>query len=329
MGRPPPIMAFIIVGLVLTVAVVLALLVAIVWLLVKLIGCIIAFLGSAFAGSLVAILLLALILAALALLVWFIFFVHRLPLSLIGFGNLANLPAVPFRVSELPGTALMLATRRRQIEQAMNGLSVRFTIAGRSAEAYVFMFGTPSDPSLTTLSLDEAEQFAMAWTTFDDVERDARPLLSGLADTLRKPEYATQQFWPTIANHGLSFNLIVLAHVTGPRADKLRADLGAAWTDEMQALQAAGNLYAIDMRLFTAAPVVTVDGFSRFTPATLTLLRRENDANNASNAILPFWIRVAGQDGADQQDYVPSDAAWLYALQAAKTSITVWGIWNG
>ena len=326
MGRPPPIVAFIIAGLVLTVATVLALLIAIIWLGVKFIGCIIGFLGSAFAGSIVAILLLVLILAALALLIWFIFFVHRLPLSLIGLGTLVNLPAVPFRVSELPGTALMLATRRRQIEQAMNGLSGRFIVGGRHAEGYVFMFGTPSDPSFTSLSLDLPEQFSMAWTTFDGVERDARPLLPGLADTLRKPDHATQQFWPTIANHGLSFNLIVLTHVTGPRADKLKAELGAAWTDEMQALQTAGNLYAIDMRFFTAAPVTTVDGSPRFTPATLTLLRRENDANKA---ILPFWIRVAGEAGADQQDYVPSDAAWLYALQAAKTSITVWGIWLG
>jgi hypothetical protein len=326
MGRPPPIVAFIIAGLVLTVAILLGLLVAIIWLGVKLIGCIIALLGSTFAGSLLAILLLVLILAALALLVWFIFFVHRLPLSLIGLGTLVNLPAVPFRVSDLPGTALMLATRRRQTEQAINGLTGRFTIGGRSAEAYVFMFGTPSDPSFTSLSLDRAEQFAMAWTTFADVERDARHLLPGLADTLRKPDCATQQFWPTLANHGLSFNLIVLEHVTGPRADKLKAALGASWTDEMQALQAAGNLYAIDMRFFTAAPVTTVDGSARFTPATLTLLRRET---GASNAILPFWIRVAGQEGADQQDYVASDAAWLYALQAAKASIAVWGIWLG
>jgi hypothetical protein len=329
MGRLPPVVALTIAGLVLTIVLVVALLVAIVWLAVKLIGCIIALLGSVFAGSIVATLLLVLVLAALALLVWFILFVHRLPLSLIGLGRLVNLPAVPFRISDLPGTALMLATRRRQTEQAMNGLSVRYVIGGRGAEAYVFMFGTPSDPSFTSLSLDRAEQFAMAWTTFADVERDARPLLPGLADTLRKPDHATQQFWPTIANHGLSFNMIILQHVTAARADTLRADLGAAWTDEMQALQAAGNLYAIDMRLFAAAPVTTVNGSPRFTPATLTLLRRDNDASNASNAILPFWIRVAGEAGVGEQDYVPSDAAWLYALQAVKASITMWGIWLG
>ena len=323
MGSLTPIAALIIAGLVLTIAVVLGLLVAIIWLGVKLIGCIIALLGSAFAGSLVAILLLIVILAALALLVWFIFFVHRLPLALIGLGNLTSLPAVPFRVSELPGTALMLATRRRQTEQAMNGLSVHYTIGGRTAEAYVFMFGTPSDPSFASLSLDRPDQYAMAWTTFADVARDARPLLHGMVETLCSREAATREFWPTIARHGLSFNLIILEHVTAARANRLKIELGAAWTDEMQALQAAGNLYAIDMRFFAGFAASTVAGFPRFTPATLTFLKRENDA------FAPFWIRVAGQEGAGLQDYAPADAAWLYALQAAKASITVWGIWIG
>jgi hypothetical protein len=266
---------------------------------------------------------LLLILAALALLIWFIFFVHRVPLSLIGLGKLSSLPAVPFRVSELLGTALMLGLRKKETAQAMNGLSQRFTIGGRTAEAYVFLFGTPSDPSYTSLSLERAEQYSMAWTTFADVERDARALLPGMAETLRSNEAATQQFWPTIARHGLSFNLIVLEHVTEARAGTLRAELGAAWTEEMQALQTAGNLYVIDMRFFAGFAASTVAGCPRFTPATLTLLKRENDA------ILPFWIRVAGEAGANQQDYVRADAAWLYALQAAKASITVWGIWLG
>jgi Lipoxygenase len=126
-----------------------------------------------------------------------------------------------------------------------------------------------------------------------------------------------------IARHGLSYNLIILENVTAARADALKAELGAAWNDEMQALLAAGNLYAIDMTFFANVPVSTVDGLPRFTPATLTFLRRE-DGN-----VVPFAIRVAGPNGAGMQHFVPSDPAWLYALQAAKTSITVWGIWIG
>jgi Lipoxygenase len=323
MGPPTLIAALIVAGLVLTIAVVVGVFAAIVWLGVKLVACIAAFLGSVLAGSVVSILLLVLILAALALLYWFIFVVHRLPLFLVGLGNLTSLPAVPFRVAELPGTALMLGLRRKQTEQAMNGLSVPFTIGGRTAEAYVFMFGTASDKSYTRLSLDTAEQFSMAWTTFAGVQQDAAPLLPNLAKTLRDKEAATKQFWPMIARHGLSYNLIILENVTAARGDALKAELGAAWSDEMQALQAAGNLYVIDMTFFAKVPVSTVDGLPRFTPATLTFLRRED------GDVVPFAIRVAGSNGAGTQHFVPSDPAWLYALQAAKTSITVWGIWIG
>jgi len=322
MAPPTLTAALIVAGLVLTIAVIVGLLVALVWLGVKVVGCILAFLGAAFHGSIVAILLLLLILAALALLVWFIFVVHRVPLFLIRLGNLTNLPAVPFHIGELLRTGLMLALRGKQTEQAKNGLSVPFTIGGRTAEAYVFMYGTPTDTSYTRLSLDTAEQFSMAWTTFANVQRDAAPLLQNLAETLRSKEAATREFWRTIARHGLSFNLVVLENVTSARADGLKATLGAAWSDEMQALQGAGQLYLIDMTFFAGTPVSTVDGSPRVTPATMTFLRREGDA------IVPFAVRVTGPDGAPHH-FVPSDNAWLYALQAAKTSITVWGVWMG
>jgi len=323
MGPPTLIAALIVAGLVLTIAVIVGLLVAIVWFGVKLIGCIAAFIGSVLAGSIVAIVLLVLILAALVLLYWFIFVVHRLPLFLIGLGNLTAIPAVPFRVADLPRTALMLGLRSKQFEQAMNGLSVPFTIGGRTAEAHVFMYGTASDKSYTKLSLDTAEQFSMAWTTFADVQEDAAPLLPGLAETLRSQEKATQEFWPTIAKHGISYNLIILENVTAARAGALKSDLGDAWSDEMQSLQTSGNLYIIDMMFFTKVPVSKVDGIHRFTPATMTFLRRE------AGGIVPFAVRVAGPNGDGLRHFVRSDAAWLYALQAAKTSITVWGTWLG
>jgi hypothetical protein len=152
----------IVVGLILTVAVVVGLVVAVVWLGVKLLACIGAFIASAFAGSIVSIVLLLLIVLALAILYWFIFVVHRLPLFLVGLGNLTSIPAVPFRVSELPGTAIRLGLRKKQTEQAMNGLTTPFTIGGRTTDGYTFMFGTASDKSYTRLSLDTAEQFSMA-----------------------------------------------------------------------------------------------------------------------------------------------------------------------
>src|SRR5215467_3788756 len=131
MGPPTLVAALIVAGLVLTIAVVVGLLALIVWAGIKLIGCIAAFLGSVLAGSMMAILLLVLIVAALALLYWFIFVVHRLPLWLVGLGNLTNLPAIPFRLSEFPGTVVRLGLRAVQSEQAKEGLSSEFTIGQR------------------------------------------------------------------------------------------------------------------------------------------------------------------------------------------------------
>jgi hypothetical protein len=323
MGPPTLVAALIVAGLILTIAGIVGVLAAIVWAGVKLVGCIVAFLGSVLAGSLVAVLLLVLILAALALLCWFIFVVHRLPLFLIGLGNLTHLPAIPFRLSELPGTALRLGLRAVQTEQAKQGLSTEFTIGGRTTDGYTFLYGTASDSSYTRLSLEAPEQFAMGWTTFADVELDARPLLPVFAGALRDAEAATAQFWPNIARFGLAFNLIVLETVSEARGSRLKSDLGAAWTDEMQTRHAAGGLYLIDMTFFDRFPVAKADGFPRFTPATMTFLKRE------AGAIVPFAIRVTGQNGGGMQHFVRSDPNWLYALQAAKTSIAVWGIWLG
>src|SRR5258708_22440113 len=128
MASPSLILAVIIVGLVLTVVVVLALIAALVWIGLKLIACIVAFVGWALAGSVLAVVVLLLVLAALALLYWFIFVVHRLPLFLVGLGNLTHMPAVPFILSELPGTVVKLRLRSKQTEQAKHGLSTEYTL---------------------------------------------------------------------------------------------------------------------------------------------------------------------------------------------------------
>lgn len=323
MGNPSLVFVLIVAGLLLTIAIVLGVVAGLVWLVIKLIMCIAAFLGAVLSGSTIAIVTLVLIVLAAALLYWFIFRVHRLPLTLIGLGNLTNIPAVPFSLSELPGTLLRLATRNGQAQQAKAGLSTEFTIGTSTTDGYTFMYGTGPNAKLTKLSLDTPEQFAMGWTTFGGVQRDAQHLLPELVASLTDKEAATREFWPAIAKFGLAINLIVLASVDAARRDELKAALGAAWTDEMEALQAAGRLYVIDMRFFAKFPWATVDDSPRFTPATLTLLKRDGDT------FAPFWIRVSGENDAGMRTFVTSDPAWLYALQAAKVSVTVWGIWIG
>jgi hypothetical protein len=165
----------------------------------------------------------------------------------------------------------------------------------------------------------------MGWTTFGGIDQSAAPLIPRWSASLTDANAATALFWPTIAKYNLAFNLIPLEKVSATRAAQFKSELGAYWTSQMDDLLGAGRLYAIDMTLFsklappdTAAP--------RFTPSTLTFLEFEP----IQKTFTPFLIQVS--NGAITQYFTNTYAAastWLYALQAVKTSITVWGIWLG
>jgi hypothetical protein len=74
------------------------------------------------------------------------------------------------------------------------------------------------------------------------------------------------------------------------------------------------------------------DKLPRYNPATLTLLERHE---KKIGVFEPKWIRVWTTTGRGQEGvYSPlfiymKGGAWLYALQAAKTSATLYGIWLG
>jgi hypothetical protein len=261
---------------------------------------------------------------------WALFGVHRLNLGLVGLGGATSIPAVPFQVSVLPDTVQKLLTRVQQIRQAVYGLSAIETIAGTTANAYTFMgmgYADPAQRALdprTRLPLDRAEQYSMGWTTFGGVHAAASAsVLPGFAATLTNPAAATAAFWPTIATFGVPYNLLVLQRI---RADdsRMKTRMGAAWTPEMERVWTADALFVIDMTLFTGLAPRTANFVTRFTPGTLTFLERDT---TPARALAPFAIRVS--DGTTTVDYASADPAWLYALQAAKTSIAVWGIWIG
>jgi len=63
----------------------------------------------------------------------------------------------------------------------------------------------------------------------------------------------------------------------------------------------------------------------RFTPGTITLLTQ----NPQTKELSPAAILLSTTNDGLARVYGSNDPAWLYALQAAKTSITVWGIWLG
>jgi lipoxygenase len=265
-----------------------------------------------------------------ALFYWLVFRVHRLPLSLIGLSGATHIPAIPVWLSQLPGTALNLAGRARQMTQAVNGLSTMWTIGEVRDNAYTFMgmeyagaSGRSVDPR-TRLALETPEQNAMGWTTYGGVEEAARrEWLKTFAGALADPAEATRLFWPNIARFGLAYNLIILRRVGADDA-QFKTELGPDWTARIEQVWQAGNLYAIDMRLFARFPANTANDTPRFTPGTLTFLERDP----AARTLAPFAVRVSDSSDTIVQ-YAAGDAAWLYALQAAKTSITVWGIWLG
>ena len=220
-------------------------------------------------------------------------------------------------------TLVKLQLRAQQTVQARQGLTRKYRIGGNTATAYAFLFG-----GRAPVSLEHPEQYAMSWTTYPDVYASGAPDLPAWSDSLTDADAATGQFWPMIAEHGTAFNLIVPERVTAARASELRRRFQIPWTQTLRRSNAAGNLYAVDMSRFEALQPQTVGGVVRFTPATVTLL----DRDPRSKTLTPVAIVVAGYQGRGRQVFTranATDGAWLYALQAAKTSITVFGIWLG
>jgi hypothetical protein len=289
--------------------------------------------------------------------------IDHLPLRLIG---LDSVPAVPIELDGLLDTVLKLARRSEEIEPARQGLSNSYTIGGRTAPAIDFLFGDQSDqarrealtdlaqlcshrpanvaaalvgllagradglrapdPSPTALSLEAPDQWSISWTNYQDVHAQALPLLPAWAATLSDPDQASREFWPTIASHGFAYNLLIAQKVTDPAA--LRQRFAEVWEAAWDAAAAAGALYVIDLSIFASLRPATVSGFTRFTPSTITLLQQDP----ASKALTPVAVRVAGHGDSGARLFSrnhASDSAWLYALLAAKTSITVYGVWFG
>ena len=234
-----------------------------------------------------------------------------------------HLPAIPQDPGGVPDTLAKLQVRAQQVTQAKQGMTRKFRIGGTTATGYAFLFG-----GRAPISLERPEQYAMSWTTYPDVYSSGAPHLPDWTESLSDADTATRQFWPMIARHGIAFNLIVPERVTAARARELRHRFQIPWTQALRRANAAGNLYAIDMSRFEALQPQTVGGDVRFTPATVTLLTRDP----RTKTLTPVAIVVAGYRGRGRSVFTRDNAtegAWLYALQAAKTSIAVFGIWLG
>ncbi|WP_084286070.1 lipoxygenase family protein [Solirubrobacter soli] len=282
--------------------------------------------------------------------------------------GLVNLPAFPIDTAGMLNTLFKLSIRFKQREQALQGLSKTYTIGGKTARAREFLFGhealdakdaaqiehlrgllkgntleivpaivdaitsqteskaTPGG-ELTTLPLDDARQGTISWTTFPDVQALGAQHVDEWAATIdvTQPEKATEAFWPMIAGYGRSYNLLLPEKVRD--TGRWRELFGDAWSSGLDAAADAETLYVIDLRVFETLESQEVAGVTRFTPSTVVMMVQDP----ATKAMTPESIRVAG-GGNEPTVFSRSSAsasAWVYALQAAKVSVTVFGIWLG
>jgi hypothetical protein len=289
----------------------------------------------------------------------------QLPARELGF---PNAPAIPIDTAGMLDTLVRLSLRFQQREQPLQGLSKTYTIGGHTAPARDFLFGKkPQDPDgaqalahlhdllsrntleilpaivenivsqdkntvpsggeLSELPLEDARQFSISWTTFPDVQSLGAPLLDDYAATVdvTQPEKATEAFWPTIATTGRSYNLLLPQKVRDAR--EWRELFGGEWTPALDAAAEAGLLYVIDLRIYEAVEAPVVAGATRFNPGAVTVLVQDP----ATKALTPELIRVSG--GGNEPTIFSrassTASAWVYAIQAAKVSVTAYGIWLG
>jgi hypothetical protein len=206
----------------------------------------------------------------------------------------------------------------------------------------------------------------ISWTTYQnqcDPGADDR-LADEFAKELTDDKAAARGLWPSIAKFGTGYNLLgILRKVTEKRLDQLkilfdvplphRPTVGdiithpQLWDDErFRSLQKNGRLYEIDLSLFGTLPPRSYAAggveLLRYNPGTLTLLEMTD-----KKELLPVLIRVSNEQlsyhkesdsGVElsisprSQVYSPTAStvgAWLYALQAVKAAVTLYGIWLG
>jgi hypothetical protein len=290
--------------------------------------------------------------------------IKRLPLADVGLTNLVAVPYL-LTLSEPLHTVLKMAVKQAEIIPVQYGLSNSYTLNGVTATAYEFMYGKkpshlisyaitalqhilqhdpegalksiydPSshapigavDPSaLAHVSLDSPEQFAMAFTNYEGIADLAKPLIPGFVATLTDADEATRQFWPMVGSYSFVHNFIVLEKIQAAQA-AVKSRLEDVWASEgMDALSADGQLYTLDLTIFDVLSKPEDNPSGRYTHATFTVLKQ--DAQTKALEPIAIWVSGKNLDGRPRI-YTRKNAtsgAWLFALQAVKTSITVAGI---
>lgn len=250
-------------------------------------------------------------------------------------GPFTHVPGIPEPSAvEMADTLLKLNHRQTEDLPAKQALTDNYRIGGAVWSGYDWLFGDGSEAPLA-LSLDSPDQFSIGWTNYDGIRSIARAHKDAYAATLTDIDSANEAFWPTIAAQGYAYNLLLLRKVTDERFDYYATQFGQPTiTARYKKVQDEGRLFEIDLGwLETLAPARnTPGGHPRFNPGTQTLLVQ---SKTEPWVFTPSWIRVSSNHptprvsnyGQIYPDQTPS--SWLYALQAVKASVTVWGIWIG
>ena len=183
-----------------------------------------------------------------------------------------------------------------------------------------------ADPDYSAFTLEDPAQYAMTWSTFEDAYRNGFPHVAEYSAAITDAREATRQFWLTLRSSALPYNLFVLRKLTSATALPFQNNFGPAWLPEYSDLLGNGRLYGIDMTIFSGFdPQQDTNGTLRFTPSTMAVLAMDDRKN-----LSPIAVYVAAPQNINgAQTYVQSSPAWIYALLAVKTSLTVHGIWLG
>ncbi len=179
----------------------------------------------------------------------------------------------------------------------------------------------------TDLFLDDPKDFSISWTNYfgiykDNVKKHRKEYASVLTDATE----ATKQFWPMIAENGLAYNLLFLQKVKDDSLDKVKKTFHSEWDTLLDPIHKEGLLYAIDLTIFNHWDATKVNGFDRWTPGAFILLEQDK----SSKKLHPICVQISNKEEAHIYTHKnTTDATWIYALAAARTAVTVYGIWLG
>ncbi|WP_299207466.1 lipoxygenase family protein [uncultured Dokdonia sp.] len=183
--------------------------------------------------------------------------------------------------------------------------------------------------TFTSLFLDTPEDFTISWTNYYNIyKNNAKEYKDEYASILKDPKEATKQFWPMISENGLAYNLLILQKVEGDLLEKVKTTFHHEWKSLLKPIHEDDVLFAIDLTIFNRFDAAQVAGFDRWTPGAFVMMKQDI----VSKKLHPICVQISKNDASASQIYTQensTDATWIFALAAARTAVTVYGIWLG